>query len=86
MGFIRLSPLYGIDGSEPPFLLIHGREDLIVDSAEPEVFLALLQAAGVDARLLMLSDAGHRDISDAHSAAFEESCQAMEAFFGEVLE
>jgi dipeptidyl aminopeptidase/acylaminoacyl peptidase len=85
MRFLKGLPPYWIDGSEPPFLLIHGENDAL-DSAEPEAFEALLQAAGVDAKLLMLPNAGHQDIRDDYRSGFEAACQAIEAFMVEVLE
>ena len=84
--FLHSLPPYWIDGSEPPFLLIHGEEDMAVNSAESEAFAAQLQAAGVEAKLLVLSDARHGDIIDHRSSGFEEAVQAMEAFLTKVLE
>jgi acetyl esterase/lipase len=84
--FLHSLPPYWVDGSEPPFLLIHGEGDTLVGSAEPEAFVAQLQAVGVDAKLLILSNAFHNDIRNSKSSGFEDACQAIEAFLTEVLE
>jgi acetyl esterase/lipase len=82
---LRLLPLYCVDGSEPPFLLIQGELD-ILDPAAAKAFSAQLQAVGVDARLVMISDAGHMDIMIDRSAGFHSACKAAEAFLTRVLE
>lgn len=50
----RMSPMEQIDGSEPPILTIHGTLDRAVPSVMSERFVAALQAAGVDAELLLV--------------------------------
>ena len=80
--FLHSLPLYWIDGSEPPFLLMHGDEDLKVDSAEPEAFEAHLHTAGVEAEVALISNGGHMDITLLEGPGFEDAVQAMEVFFG----
>ncbi len=46
------SPISWVDGSEPPFLLIHAKENLLVDPAQSEMFAALLTEAGVAVELI----------------------------------
>lgn len=43
------SPLYKIDGSEPPSMMIYGRDDKVVPKGQPETFAAILRANGVPA-------------------------------------
>jgi len=81
---LHLLPLYWVDGSEPPFLLIHGEFD--VDAPVPEAFADQLQAAGVDARVVMISDARHSAVFSINSLGFPGASQAMEAVLTEVLE
>ena len=85
-------PQYWIDGSEPPFLLIDGDWELFILSipyisnpaAESEVFAGELQAAGVDAELLVLSDARWASLSVEGSS--KEILEAIEAFLAELSE
>jgi len=53
------SPLYLVDGSEPPFLLIHGADDEIVPVTESENLAAALEENDVIVRLVVIPDAGH---------------------------
>ncbi|MFD0739937.1 alpha/beta hydrolase [Lysobacter koreensis] len=48
-----------VDGNEPPFLLIHGDRDRVVESRDSVEMDAKLRAAGIDARLLILPGGGH---------------------------
>ena len=45
----------------PPFLLLHGTEDLSVPLSESEDLYAALQAAGVESTLCLVERAGHAD-------------------------
>jgi dipeptidyl aminopeptidase/acylaminoacyl peptidase len=66
-------PLYWLDGSEPPFLLIHGQEDGFVPATESEAFAARLQAAGVEVDLQLWPGAGH-------NTPLLPICEALEGF------
>lgn len=48
-----------VDGNEPPFLLIHGDGDRVVESRDSVELDAKLRAAGGEARLLILPGGGH---------------------------
>lgn len=48
-----------VDGDEPPFLLVHGTGDRVVESVDSEQLAQRLRAARVPVRLLMLPGAGH---------------------------
>lgn len=57
--FALASPITHINGSEPPFLLIHGSED---NAVPPEQALAMhtkLQSAGAESELVIVKGAGH---------------------------
>ncbi len=47
------------DGGEPPFLLIHGTDDGVVEAKDSQEMADKLEAAGVSARLVWLPGAGH---------------------------
>jgi len=71
--FAQAAPLSWLDGSEPPFLLIHGAVDEMVPPGESEAFASRLQDAGVEAELLLLPGAGH-------NPPFMEMCEAAGDF------
>lgn len=48
-----------VDGDEPPFLLVHGADDRVVEARDSTELAAKLRAAGGDARVVLLPDAGH---------------------------
>ncbi|MBN1179387.1 MAG: alpha/beta hydrolase [Anaerolineae bacterium] len=69
------SPSTWVDGSEPPFLLIHGADDRSVPPAYSEAFAATLAAAGVPAQLVIVPNADHDGIT-----ASEDSFEAVVTF------
>jgi dipeptidyl aminopeptidase/acylaminoacyl peptidase len=75
------SPATWVDGSEPPFLIIHGAEDANIPPGNSEDFYDLLVAAGVDAELLMIRGATHAEITRS-----PESLEAVEAFLAQLLQ
>lgn len=48
-----------VNGDEPPFLLIHGRDDRVVEARDSQELADKLRAAGGRAELVELPDAGH---------------------------
>lgn len=48
-----------VDGDEPPFLLVHGEQDEVVEARDSRQLAQRLRAAGVRVELLLLPDAGH---------------------------
>jgi acetyl esterase/lipase len=73
----EVSPMSWVDGSEPPFLLVHGLSDQSVPASKAEDFAYVLQEAGVEVELLLL-EAGHGFISDLPLSS-PENVQTMEA-------
>ena len=55
----EMSPIKQIDGSEPPFIILHGTADKDVPSVMSERFAEALEQAGVDVELVLLPDVGH---------------------------
>ncbi len=82
------SPIHWIDGSEPPFLLIHGTKDTMVPVSESENFAAALKKAKVDVELLLIPEANHLFITHNQLSSSEnvQSLEAMEAFLAKVFE
>ena len=56
------SPIGHVDGSEPPFLLMHGSADKVVSPLQSKRMFEALQKAGVPAEYVLLRDAGHGDL------------------------
>jgi len=54
----EIAPVAWVDGSEPPFLVIHGTRDVQIPSVMSQRFVEVLEDSGVDAELLLV-DAGH---------------------------
>lgn len=48
-----------VDGDEPPFLLIHGAVDRVVEAEDSRRLARRLQALGVEAELVLMPGAGH---------------------------
>ncbi len=48
-----------VDGNEPPFLLLHGTGDNVVEYADSSQLAEKLRSQGVAVRLKLLPDAGH---------------------------
>jgi len=55
----EMSPMAQIDGSEPPFIILHGTADKSVPSVWSERFAEALGQAGVDVELVLLPDIPH---------------------------
>lgn len=58
------SPITHVAPGAPPFLLVHGTEDLLVPHVQSEALAAALTNAGVTARLVSVPGAGH--VFDGH--------------------
>ena len=59
---IEASPVTWVDGTEPPFLLVHGENDHVVDPVLSVEFAARLSEAGVDVELVLLPNLAHEMI------------------------
>ncbi len=60
--FARQFPLYWLDGSEPPFLIVHGSGQDGLPREESQAFASRLEAAGVDVELVLLPNASHQSV------------------------
>ena len=74
---LQASPLYWVTPNAVPTLCIHGTKDTYVDHEQAVWFVEKMQAAGVEAQLLTLENAGHGFGGDDARRADE----AMFAFF-----
>ena len=55
----RAGPVNYVTGNDPPFLIIQGDQDTLVPPSQSQELLHKLQSAGVNAKLVMVSNAGH---------------------------
>lgn len=55
----QAQPIRFVDGDEPPFLLVHGTGDLVVEAKDSQELADKLRSVGGRAELLWLPDAGH---------------------------
>lgn len=76
----QASPANWVDGDEPPFLLIHGLEDLSIPPSQSQDFADLLVAAGGQAELLLIPDANHMQIISS-----SQSMDAVEDFISRII-
>jgi acetyl esterase/lipase len=62
------SPLHWVSKDDPPFLLVHGRNDRLVPPRQSEVLHEALTEAGVRSELVILPTAGHSVTPDGRKA------------------
>ncbi len=56
---LRASPTTYVTGDDPPFLIMHGDQDMVVPINQSEILYERLKKAGVEATYLPLEGAGH---------------------------
>jgi acetyl esterase/lipase len=82
----EMSPIKQIDGSEPPFIILHGTADTSIPSVMSERFAGALKQAGVDVELYLLPDVGHAfELTSLNGEELTFSFSKVEAFFGRVF-
>lgn len=74
----RANPITFIDGTEPPFLIIHGEEDSLVPLHQSQILHNALLAAGVSSELLVVKDGDHGYGGDFSA---DEHTERVRAFF-----
>jgi len=81
------SPVTYASADDPPLLILHGEEDALVPIEQSEELLAKLQAAGVQAELVPVANAGHgfKPVGGEISPSREEISQMIVSFFEERL-
>lgn len=84
---VLASPVTYVTADDPPFLILHGEKDPLVPMAQSEELLAKLQAAGVPAELVRVTNAGHgfKPIGGEISPSREEISQRIVSFFEQTL-
>lgn len=72
------NPITYVDGSEPPFLIIHGEKDALVPLHQSQILQQALEAAGVESELLVIEGGDHGFGGDFYSSL---PMDRMDAFF-----
>jgi acetyl esterase/lipase len=78
----RQFPLYWLDGSEPPFLLVHGSGEEGLPQIESQAFAKRLEEAGVDVQLLLLPTGTHWSVFQQSLPSFYQIAEAVVEFAG----
>ena len=82
----EMSPIKHIDGSEPPFIILHGTADTTIPSVMSERFAEALAQAGVDVELVLLPGVGHAfELTPLTGKEMTLSLSRVEAFLDRVL-
>ncbi len=79
------SPITWVSADDPPFLLIHGRDDRVVPYEESVRMADALRRAGVEVRLLLIPGAGHGFINRPDTPAARATVAAMLDFLDDFL-
>jgi acetyl esterase/lipase len=83
---VEMSPIMHIDGSEPPFIILHGTADESIPSVMSERFAESLEQAGVDVELVLLPDVGHAfELRPLKGEEMTLSLNRIETFLDRVL-
>jgi acetyl esterase/lipase len=75
----RANPITYVDKSDPPILIIHGKEDRTVIYNQSELLYAALQKAGVISKLVPVKNAGHSYRPTPEGATISPSFQEINA-------
>lgn len=77
----KANPIAYVDPSDPPVLIIHGKNDMSVPYNQSELLYEALRKAGVTAKLVPVENAGHGfkpEPSEATISPSREEIQAMQ--------
>ena len=77
----RVSPASYIDAKDPPFLLIHGEEDKVVDVSQSRSAEVLFRAAGVPVESIYIPAVDHSFIGKTPDATRAATLKALNATF-----
>ncbi|MFV3128953.1 alpha/beta fold hydrolase [Niveispirillum sp. KHB5.9] len=73
----QASPIAHVDAKDPPFLLLHGRDDNVVPVAQQDRFASALSASKVSVKTRVFEGANHSWIAQAPERTREVSRQAL---------
>ncbi|MCH8339514.1 MAG: alpha/beta hydrolase [Chloroflexi bacterium] len=81
----EMSPISWVDGSEPPFLIINGTNDVTTPSWAAEDFASALEDSGATVELLLV-DAGHGFINATFLPAYVQALETVDAWLAAMFE
>jgi len=81
----EMSPISWVDGSEPPFLIINGINDVTTPSWGAEDFASALEDSGATVELLLV-DAGHMFINATFLPAYVQALETVDAWLAAMFE
>ncbi len=81
----EMSPMSWVDGSEPPFLIIHGTNDGTIPSWMSENFASAFEESGATVELLLV-DAGHDFLFATFLPEYVQSLETVDAWLAALLE
>jgi acetyl esterase/lipase len=81
----EMSPISWVDGSEPPFLIINGINDLTTPTWGAEDFASALEDSGATVELLLV-DAGHGFINATFLPAYVQALETVDAWLAAMFE
>ncbi|MGQ3045499.1 MAG: alpha/beta hydrolase fold domain-containing protein [Niveispirillum sp.] len=73
----QASPIAHVDAKDPPFLLLHGRDDNVVPVAQQDRFASALAAANISVKTRIFDGANHSWIAEKPERTVEVSRQAL---------
>ena len=79
------SPLVWLDGDEPPFLLLHGVNDEIIEVSETLHFAEALTRWNIPHEMLLVDARQHAFIADFGDPAATEAADTVAAFLDDVM-
>ena len=83
---MNASSLGHIDGSEPPFLIMHGSGDRLVSPMQSAHLAQTLRKAGTDVEYVLVEGAGHGDLPWFQKPVIERVVKFFEKRLGEALQ
>lgn len=75
----KANPITYVDPSDPPTLIIHGKNDMSVPYNQSELLYEALQQAGVTAKLVPVENAGHGFKPEPEDATIDPSQEEIRA-------
>lgn len=79
------SPVNDVAVGDPPFLILHGTDDMLVRPHHSQDLARRLEAAGVPATLVMTQHAGHSMVTPGQQPSSDEVVSLVAAFFSRTL-
>ncbi|MGQ9454956.1 MAG: alpha/beta hydrolase fold domain-containing protein [Armatimonadota bacterium] len=81
-GLARLaSPVFFVTPDDPPFLIVHGEQDLLVPISQAEKLYEALKKAGLDVTFIRVKNAGHGFVKEGIEPTWADIMKSVREFF-----